>query len=142
MKFSAIVGLCLGLSLAWAGAASAQVYECVRPDGKVVCTIKNTTGDPSVSCNGECADCNLVCVARERYSIEDGKVPVTPPPVQGRRVKTSPGAKETPEYCQKQLNACTAGCKKNPLNKSSYDVNACISSCQDTYSGCGMNPAQ
>jgi hypothetical protein len=33
-----------------------------------------------------------------------------------------------------------AACRSNPGNRSSYDLDACLSSCSDTMSGCGLKP--
>ena len=127
-----------------AGVAQAQngkVYQCVRPDGTVVCTTRDTSGDPSVTCNYECPDCNMVCAARLQLTNDDGALrPVTPPPVQdGKSPVRSPNGKETPEYCQQQYQKCLSGCTSNKLNKSRYDVESCQASCMSWYSGCGTN---
>ena len=53
----------------------------------------------------ECVDCNMVCAARLRLTSQDGLAPVIPPSVQGERRKQTPGAVETPEYCQQALPA-------------------------------------
>jgi len=119
---------------------SGAVYQCVRPDGTVVCTVTDKSGDPSVTCNYECPDCNMVCAARLRLIKEDGLTPVTPPPVPGARRPSQPNAVETPEYCQRQYQQCVATCKSDPKNKTKYDVEACVSSCNSWYSGCGMKP--
>lgn len=124
-----------------AGQALAQqkVYECVRPDGTVVCTVTDKSGDPSVSCNFECVDCNMVCAARLRFAEEGGRtVPVTPPPVPGQKTRQPSDAPETREYCQQRYQECVARCKSDPVNKTKYDKDACISSCNDWLSGCGM----
>ncbi|WP_243359713.1 hypothetical protein [Fundidesulfovibrio terrae] len=115
-----------------------QVYQCVRPDGTVVCTVTDTTGNPSVTCNHECVDCNMVCAARAHLT-EGGTVPVLPPAVPAERRAPS-AAPETREYCQREYQACVAKCKGDPMNRSSYDMDACVSSCNSWYSGCGMKP--
>lgn len=137
--FLMLVILCAAFPAAYAQ-QQPRIYECVRPDGTVVCTVADTSGNPSVTCNYECVDCNMVCAARLRLTTQDGMVPVTPPPVQGERRKSTPGVVETPEYCQQQYQQCVAKCKSDPDNKSKYDVDACISSCNSWYSGCGMKP--
>ena len=119
--------------------AQQRVYECVRPDGTVVCTVADTSGDPSVTCNYECVDCNMVCAARLRL-MEDKSgrdVPVTPPAVKGERRKPGQAARETPEFCRQGYQDCTAKCKADPKNKRKYDMDACISSCNSWLSGCG-----
>jgi len=127
-----------------AGVAQAQngkVYQCVRPDGTVVCTTRDSSGDPSVTCNFECPDCNMVCAARLLLTNDDGTLrPVTPPPVRdGKNTVGRPAGTETPEYCQQQYQRCVSGCSNNPLNKTRYDVDACVASCKSWYSGCGTN---
>ncbi|MFZ5425900.1 MAG: hypothetical protein ACOZEN_02910 [Thermodesulfobacteriota bacterium] len=126
-------------STAWA--QQPKVYQCVRPDGTVVCNVTGKTGDPSVTCNYECVDCNMVCVARLKLADEGGALtPVAPPAVNGERRQPSPGAEETPEYCRQVYQQCVAKCKSDPMNKTKYDVDACVSSCSSWYSGCGMKP--
>lgn len=125
-----------------AGAAQAQapvIYQCVRPDGTVVCTVRDKSGDPSVTCNYECVDCNMVCVARVKVTTEeDGRMaPVVPPKVKGERRKPGAGGVETKEYCRSVYQDCLAKCKSDPKNKTKYDRDACVSSCESWYSGCG-----
>jgi hypothetical protein len=119
--------------------AQEKIYQCVRPDGTVVCTVRDSSGDPSVTCNHDCADCNMVCAARLRLSgMDEEMAPVTPPPVPDRRPQPeAPGTVETPEYCQQRYQSCIANCQSNPGNKTSYDMNACTSSCEDWRTGCG-----
>uniref|UniRef100_A0A7C4EJ69 DUF4124 domain-containing protein n=1 Tax=Fundidesulfovibrio putealis TaxID=270496 RepID=A0A7C4EJ69_9BACT len=129
------------MALALAVPALAQqpkVYQCVRPDGTVVCTVQDTSGDPSVTCNYECVDCNLVCVAQLRLSNQNGMTPVPPPAVKGKRQPAPATAKETPEYCLQRYQKCEQDCRSNPLNKTAFDVEACLASCKSWYSGCGM----
>jgi hypothetical protein len=135
----ALLLLAVLLVPAVAAKAQEQVYQCVRPDGTVVCTVKDKSGDPSVTCNHDCADCNMVCGARLRLSGAGQEMtPVPPPPVQGRKPKPeAPGTAETPEFCGQRYQECLAGCRTNPLNKTQYDMNACTSSCEDWRTGCG-----
>jgi len=131
------------LAVAAAGqAAEARLYQCVRPDGAVVCTVTGASGDPSVTCNYECVDCNMVCAARVRVSSQGGVTTVVPgAPVQGeRRAPQAPGTAETREYCQQRYQECIARCRSDPDNSKDYDIDACLSSCDDTLSGCGMTP--
>jgi len=129
--------LCLA---ATAHAQQQNVYQCVRPDGTVVCTVTDTSGDPSVTCNYECVDCNMVCAAKLRLVDGNGAlVPVPPPAVKGERRPPS-NAVETPEYCRNRYQQCVVKCKSDPDNKSRYDVEACVSSCESWFSGCGMKP--
>jgi len=133
----ALAVLCLA---ATAQAQQQRIYECVRPDGTVVCTVADTSGDPSVTCNYECVDCNMVCTARMRL-MEDKAgqgVPVTPPAVKGERRKSAGGQPETREYCRQGYQECMAKCKADPKNKRKYDMDACVSSCNSWLSGCGM----
>ncbi|GAB6037365.1 hypothetical protein JCM15519_19240 [Fundidesulfovibrio butyratiphilus] len=136
---SILVTLVIVSCLSWGEArAEAKVYQCVRPDGTVVCTTTDTSGDPSVTCNFECPDCNMVCVARSVTIREDGRVVEPPmPKVHGRKRAPAQNGKETPESCRAQYERCMAKCRSNPLNKSKYNVDACISSCYDTFTGCG-----
>ena len=120
-----------------ANAQEPRLYECVRPDGTVVCTVADTSGNPSVTCNHDCVDCNLVCAARARLT-EGGTMQVVPPPVAGQRTPPEPGGvAETRQYCQQTRKDCVARCKSDPLNRSAYDMDACISDCNDWFSGCG-----
>ena len=123
-------------------AAGGTLYQCVRPDGTVVCTVTDTTGDPSVTCNYECVDCNMVCAARLRVSTQGGQTSTVPEtPVKGdRRQPQAPGTVETREYCQQRYQQCVARCRSDPDNAKPYDMDACLSSCNDTLSGCGMKP--
>ena len=130
--------VCLAATAVATTARAQQVYQCVRPDGVVVCNITDTTGNPSVTCNHECVDCNMVCAAQARLT-EGGTVPVVPAPVPAER--RGPGSSvETPEYCQREYQQCVAKCKSDPANRTAYDVDACVSSCNSWYSGCGMKP--
>ncbi len=141
MKALSFILLLLALPVA-AQAAGGALYQCVRPDGTVVCTVTDTSGDPSVTCNYECLDCNMVCAARQQVSTQDGRTSVVPEsPIRGdRRQPQAPGTVETPEYCQQRYQQCIARCRSDPDNSSAYDVEACLSSCNDTLSGCGMKP--
>lgn len=123
-------------------AAGGTVYQCVRPDGTVVCAVTDSSGDPSVTCNYECLDCNMVCAARLRVSSKGGKTTTLPdaPSKGDRRVSQPAGTAETREYCQQQYQQCIARCRSDPDNSKEYDVDACLSSCNDTLSGCGMKP--
>jgi len=134
--------------LCFAGAAMAQgqaqgqgnVFQCVRPDGTVVCTVQDTSGNPSVTCNHDCADCNLVCAAKLRLESQGGgaMTPVTPPAVQGRPRQTSaPGTVETPAYCAQRYQECVSQCRSNPINRGSDALTACLGSCESWKSGCG-----
>ena len=139
--FFILAAACLGLAPT-AGPACAAMYDCVRPDGKVVCTV-TTDLEPSVVCNHDCKDCNLVCSAQLRIIREEGTTTVIPAePIPGRRsLPPPPGTVETKQYCQSKYEACQAECAKNPADASSYDREACLSSCSDTLSGCGRKPS-
>jgi len=140
--FVALFVLCV------AGTALAQdnVYQCVRPDGTVVCTVQDTSGNPSVTCNHDCLDCNMVCAAKLRLSSQGGAemTPVTPPAVTGaQRPRTEPGTVETPEFCAQRYRECVAQCKASPANRARQAMDACLSSCANWKSGCGTwNPAR
>jgi len=121
--------------------AQPKVYQCVRPDGSVVCNVTDKSGDPSVTCNYECPDCNMVCGARLKLSDQGGVMtPVPPPAVKSEKRSPSGNQAETPEYCRRTFQDCVAKCKSDPDNKTKYDRDACVSSCQSWYSGCGMTP--
>lgn len=128
--------------------SEAQTYRCVRPDGTVVCTITTNQTDPSVVCNHDCPDCNLVCVAEARVTRESEEyysAPAKPAP-RARGNKTFSSSKggdpvETKAYCRQQYNSCVSECRSSPGNRSSYDVEACISSCKSTFTGCGKKPS-
>ncbi|MBF0481134.1 MAG: hypothetical protein HQK81_09445 [Desulfovibrionaceae bacterium] len=132
---------CLGF-ISFAGPAQATLYNCVRPDGSVVCTVE-TDQEPSGACNHDCTDCNMVCTAQERIVREDGKtIEVPSGPVFGRRnVPPAPGTVETKEYCNRQYARCQAACRDNPADKSAFNLEACLSSCSGTMSGCGAKPS-
>ena len=122
---------------ATAFAQQPQIYQCIRPDGAVVGTVSDTSGDPSVTCNHELVDCNMVCAAK-LHLTEGGTVPVVPPQVPAQRTQPEPGGPaETPAYCNQKYQECTAKCKSDPNNRSSYEMDACISSCKSWRSGCG-----
>lgn len=144
MKCIPLAALALVL---WAGQALAQnappgPYQCVRPDGTVICSVNNPPGgDPSVICNYECVDCNMVCTAKQVVTRQDGKVEVNPgAPPQAKDRRLPNGAVETPESCRQDYQSCVARCRSSKTNVSRYDMDACISSCNDTLSGCGMKP--
>ena len=132
----------------FAGFALAQqnVYQCVRPDGTVICTVQDTSGNPSVTCNHDCLDCNMVCAAKLRLSDQgEGMTPVAPPPVADvqKRPLTQPGTVETPAFCAQRYQECVAQCKGSPANRGRQALDACLSSCQSWKSGCGTwNPAR
>lgn len=119
-------------------AAGPNSYQCVRPDGTVVCTVNVPTGDPSVVCNHECANCNMTCAAKQ-IVVRDGNerifnpgAPPAVPPSQAGSV-----APETPENCKRQYQACEERCRSNPSNRTQSDIDACMSSCYSAFSGCG-----
>lgn len=130
--------LALAILCAAATASQAQqIYQCVRPDGTVVCTVTDTSGSPSDTCNHDCVDCNLTCAARLQLT-EGGTVVVPPPPVPGQRTQPEPGGQaETPAYCNQKFQQCVANCRSDPANRTAYDREACISSCKSWRSGCG-----
>jgi len=125
------------------GEAQAKTYACVRPDGGVVCTINaGRSSDPSVQCNRECLDCNMVCTAQRRVIRDSGQTMSSPgESMPGRSPESvAPGTVETPSYCRQQYANCTSACRSNPNNTSSYDREACTSSCKSVRSGCGRRP--
>jgi len=141
MKHLVLVALALaGLNTA-AMAAGPNTYQCIRPDGTVVCTINAQSGDPSTICNHDCPDCNMTCAARQ-HVVRDGNELIFNPgasaPVQPKR--SGPKRAETPRYCKQQYQKCESRCKSNRNNRTQEDVDACISGCSSTYSGCGTQP--
>lgn len=120
-------------------AAGPNSYQCIRPDGTVVCTVNVPPGgDPSVACNHDCVDCNMTCAARQLV-IRDGNeriynpgAPAATPPSQ-----TGRSGVETPEYCKQQYRNCENTCRSNPRNRTQVDIDACTSSCYSAFSGCG-----
>lgn len=126
------------LNAADAYAAGPDSFQCIRPDGSVVCTVNAPSGDPSTICNRNCQECNLTCVARQ-HVVRDGNVlmvnPETPGPAQSNQMAAP--RTETPQFCKQQLRQCTSNCRSDPNNRSNFNMNACISSCKSTYSGCG-----
>ena len=143
MKRIILAALALACLSTAAFAAGPNSYQCVRPDGTVVCTINAPSGDPSVVCNHDCVDCNLTCVARQVVVREGNELffnPGSPGPAQPQPSQASPGGVETPQYCQQQYERCVSMCRSNPYNRTQNDLDACISSCSSTLSGCGRKP--
>lgn len=132
----ALAIVCLNAAAVFA--AGPDSFQCIRPDGTVVCTVNAPSGDPSTICNRNCPECNLTCVARQRV-IRDGNELQFNPETSGPAHPNQPDSPraETPQFCKQQLNACTKSCRSNPNNRTSFDLNACVSSCKSTYSGCG-----
>lgn len=133
--------LCVGL-LTHVPEAQARMYTCVRPDGTAVCTVTTDESDPSVVCNHECLDCNMVCAAKA-YTLREGGQTMTSPaqPMPGRQTpQARPGTVETAEVCRQQYERCVNACRSNPNNVSGYDLDACLSSCESARSGCGRKP--
>ncbi len=124
---------------ATAYAQQPPIYQCIRPDGTVVGTVSDTSGDPSSTCNHDLVDCNLVCAAKLLLTDQGGgMVPVVPPQVPAQRTQPEPGGPaETPAYCQQKYQECTANCRADPKNRTAYDRDACIASCNSWRSGCG-----
>ena len=133
--------VCLGIGLQCVE-AQAETYACVRPDGGIVCTINAGQTDPSVQCNKECLDCNMVCTAQIRIISDGDQVMTTPSRTKpGRhRAQVPSGTVETPRYCQQQYANCEATCRSNPNNRDNSNLEACISSCKSIRSGCGRRP--
>lgn len=130
--------LCVSSAAFAAGPAS---YQCIRPDGTVVCTINAYEGDPSVICNHDCPDCNLTCVAQQRVVRDGDELLFNPGATPAVRPKASgSGAAETPQHCQEQRQECIRRCNSNPNDAKQFDRNACISACESTFSGCGTQP--
>jgi len=139
MKQSLFLGLFV-LSFAFPALAQQNVFQCVRPDGTVICTVQDTSGNPSVTCNHDCLDCNMVCAAKLRLTSQgDGQMePVAPPAVTGvQRPRTAPGTVETPAFCAQRYQECVAQCKSSPANRGREAMDACLGSCQSWKSGCG-----
>ena len=134
--FVALTLVCL--SAAGANAAGLNSFQCVRPDGSVVCTVNAPSGDPSTICNRNCPDCNLTCVARQ-HVVRDGNTFMVNPETAGPDQANQPAAPraETPQFCKQQLRRCTSDCRSDPNNRSNFNMNACVSSCKSIYSGCG-----
>lgn len=122
-------------------AAGPNSFECIRPDGLVVCTVNVGSGDPSTICNRDCKECNLTCVARQ-HVVRDGNELIFNP---GASAPTRPnrpgtGGVETRQHCRQQYQQCMNSCRDSSSNRSQYDVDVCASSCSSTYSGCGRTP--
>lgn len=132
----ALALVCLNAAAAFA--AGPNSFQCVRPDGSVVCTVNAPSGDPSTICNRNCPECNLTCVARQ-HVVRDGNVIMVNPETPGAAQPNQPAAPraETPRFCKQQLRHCTNVCRSDPNNRSNFNMNACVSSCKSTYSGCG-----
>ena len=141
MKYLVFITLTL-ISLNTAAlAAGPDSYQCVRPDGRVVCTVNAPSGDPSVVCNHDCVDCNMTCAARQIVVREGNELMFNPgasPPVQSGPAGASEA--ETKQYCQHQYLQCVSRCRSNPNNMTQQDVDACTSSCDSSLSGCGRKP--
>lgn len=133
----------IGLGMAsLAVEAQAETFSCRRPDGAKVCTISSNQADPSVQCNQECLDCNMVCTAQRRVVTDGGQTMTAPSRTKhGRRpVSASSGTVESPRYCSQQYANCVSSCRSNPNNRGDYDREACVSSCASVRSGCGRRP--
>jgi len=141
MKRLALAALALVCLNTTTFAAGPNSYQCIRPDGTVVCTVNSPTGDPSVTCNHDCPDCNLTCVARQ-IVIQDGNEVIFNPGASAPvpHGQTGQGGVETPSYCRDQYQLCMNKCQTNPNDRKQSDIDACISSCDSTYSGCGTKP--
>jgi len=141
MKHLFFIAVALACLSAPAFAAGPNSFECVRPDGTVVCTVNAASGDPSVTCNHDCVDCNMTCTARQ-IVVRDGNQLIFNPgaPAPGKPQRTESVNPETPRYCKKQYKKCVSKCRSNRNNKTQYDIDACVSSCDSAMSGCGMNP--
>ncbi|MHC1789725.1 hypothetical protein [Solidesulfovibrio sp.] len=126
------------LNVADAYAAGPNSFQCIRPDGSVVCTVNAPSGDPSTICNRNCPECNLTCVARQRV-VRDGNELIFNPETSGPAQPNQPDMPraETPQFCKQQLHQCTNTCRLDPNNRSNFNLNACVSSCKSVYSGCG-----
>ena len=126
-------------------AAGPASFECVRPDGSVVCTVNAPSGDPSVVCNHDCQDCNMTCAARQVVVREGNTVtvnPGAPAPVRPKAERPGGPGVETPEFCRQQFQKCVDRCRSTPGNSTQYDRDACISACNSTQSGCGTASTQ
>jgi hypothetical protein len=138
LVLTALALVCLNIP---AYAAGPDSFQCIRPDGSIVCTVNAPSGDPSVVCNHDCVDCNMTCVARQVVIREGDELIFNPGasrPVQPGQ--TGPGAVETPQYCQDKFNQCVSTCRSNPNDRTQNNVDACISSCSSAMSGCGKRP--
>lgn len=111
--------------------ASAATYECARPDGTVICTV-NTDEEPSVVCNAECKNCNMVCAARQIYGAS-----TTPGVPQSPDKGSQYSGPETSAACRANYANCRKECDSNPTDTKDYDRKACYTSCELTFSGCG-----
>jgi len=136
----ALTALTFFLMSAACEAAGPNTYQCIRPDGTVVCTVETTSGDPSVVCNHDCVDCNMTCAARQ-HIVRDGNRVYTNPGASApvARKRSAQRKNETPGYCERQYDKCADRCLSNRKNRTQYDMDACISSCASTLSGCGTN---
>lgn len=77
MKIARVALFCLILALGTAPLAFGKSYQCVKPDGAVVCTVDSASSpgdDPSVLCNKTCETCYLTCTAVEIIVKGGGKV--------------------------------------------------------------------
>ncbi|MBF0480650.1 MAG: hypothetical protein HQL37_11150 [Alphaproteobacteria bacterium] len=141
MKRLVLATLALACLSTAAFASGPNSFECVRPDGTVVCTVNAPTGDPSVTCNHDCPDCNLTCKARQVVIQEGNELIINPgasPAVP--HGQTGQGGVETKRYCQEQHQQCVDRCRSNRNDRTQDDLDACISSCDSTLSGCGTKP--
>ena len=90
LVLTALALVCLNIP---AYAAGPDSFQCIRPDGSIVCTVNAPSGDPSVVCNHDCVDCNMTCVARQVVIREGDELIFNPGasrPVQPGQ--TGPGA--------------------------------------------------
>jgi len=77
MKIAAVSIACLFLFAASVLPAHCANYQCVKPDGKVICTVDSATdprAQPSDLCNKACQECYLTCTAVEVIVKGGGKI--------------------------------------------------------------------
>lgn len=122
-------------------AAGPNSFQCIRPDGGIVCSINAPSGDPSVICNRDCPDCNMTCVARQHVIRDGNRVIINPGSSRDTpRHESNARYVETPQFCQREYRNCMSECRNSPNNRSRFDMDACTSSCYSVKSGCGRRP--
>lgn len=133
MKRFLIASFVLALTLAAAGAASAQTrLYCVKPNGAAVAAIVLPYGDshdPSVVCNAVVPQCYLTCSAVREGGAAQAAVNLPTVTVTQQMLQNLGNpAPETPAMCAQQYQSCVAQCRGD---------RACIAYCQSVRSGCG-----
>ncbi len=98
MKIAAGCLLSLFLCAASVQPALCANYQCVKPDGKVICTVDSASdpgAQPSDLCNKSCQECYLTCTAVEVIVKSGGRIITGPAGTGSNMVRPQGSDKET-----------------------------------------------